>query len=264
MNTIVLDYADPRDERRRRVFGWLERAVLAIAGILLPIGCFAASLYLYPGAPEFQEGKWFDYLTLVPGLRVSWPFAPLLFAAIYAMAVLVIAPRRVAQSWLLRWALYSGAILAAQYTLIQAIAVVEPAALLSIGTIIAIGGAGVATLLALAALWIVPRLPRIKPAYWLPCALLIPFAVVAWRITLSALLLSAMMGAIVAPALTLAVFLRVSIIVWTLAQQEPRASGRMGLRVPLVWLTTYGTAWVIAVINAIDLYNSLPKTPPDC
>jgi hypothetical protein len=31
-----------------------------------------------------------------------------------------------------------------------------------------------------------------------------------------------------------------------------------------VWLTIYGGAWVLAVINAIDLYNSLPKTPPDC
>ena len=110
MSTIVLDYAPPRDDSRRRVIGWLEGAVLAAAGILLPLGCFAASLKLYPGGPVFQRGKWFDYLTLVPSVRASWPFAPLLFAATFAMAVLVIAPQRVAQSWLLRWALYSGAI----------------------------------------------------------------------------------------------------------------------------------------------------------
>ena len=36
------------------------------------------------------------------------------------------------------------------------------------------------------------------------------------------------------------------------------------LLVPLAWLTTYGATWVVAVINAIDLYNSLPKKPPDC
>jgi hypothetical protein len=89
-------------------------------------------------------------------------------------------------------------------------------------------------------------------------------AVVFWRVTLPFILLSAMLIAIVAPALTLAAYLRVSFIVWKLAQQEPRAGGRIGLRVPLVWLTTYGVAWVVAIINAIELYNSLPKTPPDC
>jgi len=265
MSTIVLDYARPRDELRRRVFGWLEGAVLAGAGILLPMGCFMASLVRYPGGPDYQRGKWFDCLTLVPSVSASWPFAPLLFAATFAMAVLVIAPRRVAQSWLLRWALYSGTILAAQYTLIQAIAAAQPSAPLSLGTIVAVGAAGIATLLALGGLWIVPRVPRIKLAYWLPCAVLtLIAAVVGWRITLPVILISVIMGAIVAPALTLAVYLRVSFIVWKLARQEPRAAGRIGLRVPLVWLTTYGAAWVLAVINAIDLYNSLPKTPPDC
>jgi len=204
-------------------------------------------------------------LTLVPSVTASWPFAPLLFAATYAMAVALIAPYRAAQSWLLRWALYSGAILAAQYTVIQAIAFGEPGALLSVGTILAIGAGGIATVLALGGLWTVPRLPRIKPAYWLACAILmLAAAVPGWRIALAAILIGAMLVAIVAPALTLAAYLRVSFIVWKLAQQDPRAAGRIGLRVPLVWMTTYGTAWVLAVINAIDLYNSLPKTPPDC
>jgi hypothetical protein len=262
---MILDYEQPRDDPKRRVIGWAEGAVLAGAGILLPMGCFAASLNRYFGGPEFQRGDWFDYLTLVPGVRVSWPFAPLLFAAVFAMAVLVIAPHRVGRSWLLRWALYSGVILAAQYTLIQAIAIVEPGAPLSVGTIVAVGAVGIATLLALGGLWIVPRLRRIKPAYWLAGAILIALAaIVCWRIALSAILISVILGAMVAPALTLAAYLRASFIVWRLAQQEPRAGGRIGVRVPLVWLTTYGVAWGIAVINAIDLYNSLPKTPPDC
>ena len=123
----------------------------------------------------------------------------------------------------------------------------------------------IATLLALGGLWLVPRLPRIKPAYWLPCGILIPIAaVVGWRITLPVVLLGAMLVAIVAPAVTLAVYLRASFIVRKLAQQEPRESGGKRLRVPLAWLATYGTAWVVASINAIDLYNSLPKKPPDC
>ena len=265
MGTIVLDYAKPLEDQQRRVISWLESAVLAALGILLPMGCFAASLNRYPGAPDYQRGQWCDYLTLVPSVRASWPFAPLLFAATFAMAVLVIAPHRVAQSWLLRWAIYSGAILAAQYTLIQAIAFAEPGALLSVGTIVAVGSAGIATLLGLGGLWLVPRLPRIKPAYLLPCAILMPIAaVVFWRVTLPVVLISMMLGAILAPALTLAAYLRVSFIVWKLAQQDPRAGGRIGLRVPLVWLTTYGAMWVLAVIEAIELYNSLPKTPPDC
>lgn len=265
MGTIVLDYAQPRDDQSRRVIGWLEGAVLAGAGILLPMLCFAASLKRYPGGPDYQRGQWLDFLTLVPSVGASWPFAPLLFAATGAMAVALIAPHRVAQSWLLRWALYSGAILSSQYTLIQAIAMAEPRAPLSVGTLIAVVAAAIATLLALGGLWTVPRLPRIKPAYWLPCAILILIAaVVGWRITLPVILLGAMLGAIVAPALTLAAYLRVSFIAWKLAKQEPRAGRRIGFRVPLVWLATYGAVWVIAFINAIDLYNSLPKKPPDC
>jgi hypothetical protein len=265
MSTIVLDYGQERDDQWRQVIGWLEGAVLAMAGILLPMACFAASLNRYFGGPEYQRAKWFDYLTLVPGVKASWPFAPLLFAATYAMAMFVITPRRLGQSWLLRWALYSGAILAAQYTLIQAIALIEPWALLSVGTLVAVVAAAIATLLALGGLWLVPRLPRIKPAYWLPCAILMPLAaVVCWRITLPAILISAMLVAIIAPALTLAAYLRVSFIVWKLSQQEPHAGRRIRLHVPVAWLTTYGTAWVLAFIEAIDLYNSLPKTPPDC
>jgi hypothetical protein len=269
MGTIVLDYVQPRDEQRRRVIGWLESAVLAGAGILLPMFCFAASLNRYPGGPDFQTGRWSDYLTLTPSVTASWPFAPLLFAATFAMAVLVITPHRVLRSWLLRWALYSGAILSAQYTLIQAIAIAEPRAILSLGTFAAIIAGAIATLLMLGALWIVPRVPRIKPAGWLPCILLMfaaaVVAVAGWRVTLPIMLISAMLCAIVAPALTLAAYLRVSYIVWKLAPAaEPRASVRIRLCVPPAWLATYGIAWVIAFINAIDLYNSLPKSPPDC
>ncbi len=194
MSTIVLDYAQPRDDPNRRVIGWLETAVLAVAGIVLPMGCFAASLNLYPGGPVYQRGKWLDYLTLVPSVRASWPFAPLLFAATFAMGVLLIAPHRVARSWLLRWALYSGAILAAQYTLIQAIAFADPDAPLSVSTFIAVGSAGVATLLGLGGLWLVRQVPRIKLAYWVPCVILTPIvAVVGWRISLPIILISVML-----------------------------------------------------------------------
>jgi hypothetical protein len=265
MTTILLDYAQPPESPKRRLIGWQEAAVLAAAGIFLPMLCFAGSLNRYPGGPDYQRGEWLDYLTLVPSVMASWPFAPLLFAATCALAVFLVAPHRVAQSWLLRWALYSGAILATQYTLIQAIAFTDPSAPLSVGTFIAICGAAIATLLALGALWIVPRVPDIKPIVWLLCAIVLPLAtVVGWRFALPLILLTAMLGALVAPAVTLAVYLRVSFIVWKLAKHEPPTQGRKALTVPLVWLATYGAAWAVALICAVDLYNSLPKTPPDC
>ena len=119
----------------------------------------------------------------------------------------------------------------------------------------------------------VPRLPGVKPAYWVPCTILMFLAaVIGWRIALPFVLVSGLLLSIVAPALTLAVYLRASFIVWKLAEEGPRAGGgaywrtfgRRGLGVPLAWLTTYGMAWVIALINTIDLYNALPKKPPDC
>jgi hypothetical protein len=265
MGTIALAYAPPQDHQSRRLITWLESAILAFAGILIPMLCFAASLNLYPGGPVYQRGRWLDYLTLLPSVRSSYPFAPLLFAATFAMAVLVIAPHRVAQSWLLRWALFSGAILSAQYTLIQALAIVDPDKLLSFGTFIAVAAAAIATLFALGILWLIPHFPRIKLRYFLPATILIPLAAILfWRITLPFILISAMLTAMIAPAITLAAYLRVSFIVWKLSQQEPRSAQRPRFRVPLVWLATYAAAWALAFINAIDLYNSLPKIPPDC
>jgi hypothetical protein len=201
----------------------------------------------------------------VPSVPASWPFAPLLFAATFAMAVLLIAPHRVAQSWLLRWSLYSGAILAAQYTLIQAIAFAAPSAPLSVENFVMVGLGAIATLAALGIMWIVPRVPRIKQGYWLPCVIVMPIATaVGWRITLPVILLSTMLVALVAPAITLAAFLRASLIVSKLARPEPRSQGRIRLGLPLVWLATYATLWAPALMSAIDLYNSLPKKPPEC
>jgi hypothetical protein len=265
MSTIALDYLRPGDDQSRRVIGWRESVVLAGAGILLPMVCFAASLNRYLGAPDFQRGEWSDYLTLMPSVMASWPFAPLLFAATFAMAVLVIAPHRVVHSRVLRWALYSGVILAAQYTLIQAIAIAEPSGLLSWGTLAAISGVAIATVLMLGGLWLVPRVPRIKLVYCLPSVVVVFIAAaVGWRIALPIVLVSAILIAAVAPAITLAAYLRFSYIVWKLAGEEPRADRRILLGVPLAWLATYGIAWGVAFINAIELYNSLPKTPPDC
>jgi hypothetical protein len=101
--------------------------------------------------------------------------------------------------------------------------------------------------------------------YWLPCLIFLCFvAAVSWRITLPMALLSMILGAVAAPAITLAAYLRISYIVWKQAPEQPRAGLPIRLGVPLAWLATYGTAWVLAFINAIELYNSLPKTPPDC
>jgi hypothetical protein len=52
MITIPLNYAHPKDDPTRRVISLLESAVLAAAGILLPMLCFAASINRYPGGPN--------------------------------------------------------------------------------------------------------------------------------------------------------------------------------------------------------------------
>ena len=52
----VLDYAVPRDDPGRRVISWLESAVLAGAGILLPMLCFASSIRRYPAGRSFSGG----------------------------------------------------------------------------------------------------------------------------------------------------------------------------------------------------------------
>jgi hypothetical protein len=266
MSNLILNYAQPQQDQNRPILTRAERVVLALVGIFLPMLCFAASLNHYPGAPDYQAGRWFDYLALIPSPQASWPFAPFMFAPTFALAILVIAPGRAASSWLLRFALYSGSILSAQFTLIQAIAFSEPAAPLSLATIIGLGIAAVITLLALGALWLIRRLPHIKLAYWLPCVLLIPpAAVMEFHIALPIVLLTMLITALVAPALTLAAYLRISYLLWKLAPQ-PQSSAPQGknLRIPLIWLITYASAWLLAFLNAIELYNSLPKTPPDC
>jgi len=267
MSTLVLDYAPPAPSPSRRIIPWTETVVLGGAGIALPMLCFAVSMNRYMGAPQWQRGFLTDHLTLVASGRAGWPFAPLLFAAIFSMGIALISPSRAARSWLLRYSIYSGVILSAQYTLIQMMAIVEPASWFGWGMAGVVAAAVIATGLSAGGIWLSRHFGSIKSNVWLPLVILaIIAAVVFWRLALPMVIFSVMAVAIGAPALSLAAYLRAAILVRRLAhgESQPAAHHRLRLLIGLLWLATYGIAWTIAMMNAVDLYRALPTKPPDC
>jgi hypothetical protein len=263
MSTAVLEYALPAPTRLRRAIGLCESLVLAGAAIGLPLLCLALSARRYPGAPEFQRGHWNDYLTLLPSGRAVWPFVPLLFAAMFAMGVTLIRPERTARSWVLRYAVYSGVVLSAQFTLIQMIALFDPSAWMTWEMLGAVVATIITTALAAGMIWATKFLGYIKPVVWVPSLIFLAIAAVLFhQQAIMVVLLTAMAIALIAPALTLAAYLRAANLVRKLAREQSTPQRRVFIG--FVWLATYGLAWILAMINAIELYRSLPIKPPDC
>jgi len=267
MSTLILNYAPPTPTQPRRILPRMEAVVLSAAGIALPLLCFAASARRYPGAPEYQTGRYFDYLLLVPSLRASWPFAPLLFAAVFALAIALISPTRVARSWLLRYAIYSGAVLSLQYTVIQMIALFEPTSWLTWSMFGALTASLAATAFSVTILWLTRYLTHLKPYIWIPTlSLLLILSILLWPHSLIALIFPLMATALIAPALTLAAYLRVALLVTKLSPANSNTLIKPHRRAPITcaWLATYSMSWALAMMNAIELYHSLPTKPPDC
>lgn len=109
-------------ESRRRPgskWSWPARAAFMFTGVVLPIICFAISL---PDPPEWQSGNLQDYAQLLLAHKPSVPLYPFLLYNMTCMTLLVFAPGRFVKSFVVRFGIYTGVLLAVQYWVVFVIA----------------------------------------------------------------------------------------------------------------------------------------------
>jgi hypothetical protein len=210
--------------------------------------------------PEWQSGKFSDYLALLLTPEASLVFLFLLAYSIICYLLLLIAPARFSHLFFIRFGIYTGVLLAFQYSILAGLFLVKDSSV---------------NLFVLSLLWIFPVV------YWI----VYRWAVGRWTarkvnkflfmLVLAALLLiviltlverSALLGVlmvvtITAPFWSFLIALRAAL--WLFKNYETRLTLPRGLGLT-AWLAAYAAAWRFDILKMYELYAALPKEPPNC
>jgi hypothetical protein len=223
-------------------------------GIVLPPICFAMAFGGYPALDRpWKSGELRMYAGLIPRGSCAWPFYPLLLYSMASLVIAVIAPTRAFASFPVRLGVYSGAILALQFSIIQLICLQGAPGLLGVFI-------GVPILMGFyeGLRWILRRFARELRLIYLSGVLLL-FGAAAllsisgqWRL----LFIPGMFCLVFAPMLALATYLTISRLVWS------NAEGGSRVWLWLMWTGSYGVAWWLSIAAVLDEYSRLPKAAP--
>lgn len=269
MSTPVLEYHSPNTQSSKPLISRLEKCVLIALGVVLPLICFAIASHQYLLTPEWQSGEWNRYILFIPDGRAGFPFYPLLIYCMVALCVFVARPVS-SHSLAVRLGLYTGIILALQYTLIQASAFqwygMAGAAIGLASNFLVLG--------ILKVFELIPRRIMIYIAVGLAgiITLLILASVIGGRLPLAPVnsLVGLPLGAgiaslALAPAWCTGVYTRATLLALRSNQNSDQKSPALATFIAWIpWLGGYASAWKLSITNAIALYAALPPSAPGC
>jgi len=235
-----------------------ERVLYALIVVVLPIVCFSLSDV---AKPEWQSGNFSDYATLMLLPQVAWFFFPFLIYSAICLLLLLIAPQRFALHFVIRFGVYTGMVLAAQY-------------------VVLVTGMGASYIFVSAAILILSKwfYGKVKPEWrggyvvmWLVLIIIIGLFIYHPNLQIESLksfLTSAPLGALLviletSPILCFAVMAVTSVKLFKIYEIRPPVLlwPAAGL---IAWLAAYAFAWRFSILQAIEIYHSLPTSPPDC
>lgn len=229
------------------------RGLYGLFVIVLPVFSFSA---LEPLKPEWQSGRVSDYTILFLFPQASLLFFPLLAYSIICYLLLLFRPTHFAKSFLVRLGIYTGVLLALQYSILVLLYALD------------------STIYIIALVWIFPLI-------W---TLIYRWAVARWTAEKvnRALLFLVSAAVVTATSLTKgsAAFLLVVMLVmagpfwcfllalravlWLFKNYETRLILSRGLGLT-AWFAAYGVALRFDILKMVELYHTLPTTPPpDC
>lgn len=257
----VLDYAsgDQRPPRGEQAAWWWARAWYALGGIVLPVICWVASFgRMTPPVPEYQSGRWTDWVGLCFDGKVAWPLFPFIGGSVLAMLLLLIRREFFGRFLVVRLAIYTGLLQAVLFAVLLPLAL-GPAALFSLvpdAAALVIAGFVVG-------LWLV-----IRAQGWIAAVGMGGFLV---ALTVAALVMfpggqvfdAVIIGGLGAGPFAMA--LAFACMLSWLWNRSPIESTRRGTTLSIVgWTSGYAAGWSIVAMRALDAYAALPKTPPHC
>ncbi len=230
---------------------------------LLTLAAFTVIVIL---KPEWQDGKFSSYVALMLSPEASWIFAPLLGYSVLSLLFLLAAPLKWAPVFWVRLGIYTGVLLALQFTALA--------------------------LLALEATFWLALLVWVAPLAAWPILRWIAKKIGAQWTVLGVLLLAALFyfgyllveainarsfppaHAFSTPFLFLIGFLIASAPFWSLLilgaasyrllkHYETRFTLLRGVGL-LAWLGGFAATWSLSILRTLQLYSQLPTQPPDC
>jgi hypothetical protein len=263
----VLDYAPADRSAGRPPVPVVARVCGVVAGLIVPVICFATSFSALPIRPRWQSGAFEDYVLLMLSGWNAWPFFPLVAYSMVCMAVVCAMPRRpVAGRFWVRLGLYTGVLLAAQFCATLIAGALLPGlrgdslAELALGVTCyvaaPVGGAVVLHVFfrLFRARWVWLGIAAAAGAGGLAVAIFSP-GLEFFDAVRSAYLLVLVMG----PMWCLEAYAALAIVSRRLRTSED--SPRARVLVP-VWAGAYASSSATAVAAAIRTYQALPTTRP--
>ena len=247
---------------------WRGRVLYFLVCVVLPVGCFIASPVL---RPEWQNGQFSAYVTLLLDPQAALGFFPFLIYADVCLLLLLVAPERFAPRFWVRFGIYSGVLLALQYLLLVALG-------LGIGAAIA-----EAVFFGLFGFqhWLKTKFKRRGVQFFWLLIGLAWMGLSFWRgldwntLSFSDLLRSLGNSLVSLPLYTLAAILFVTpgccLLIFASTALKLIKSHETHLFLPLsrslgwlAWLAGLTAAWRFSILKMFEIYASLPPTPPDC
>lgn len=233
------------------VRGWRRVFYGAFVVVISSFSFWAAQII----KPEWQSGELRDYLALFFSVEASLVFLVLLAYSILCYLLLLFAPDRFAESFSIRFGIYSGVVFALQYSILLFLYLFDNKYIYAIFL-----------------LWLLPI--YFPPVYrWLVrrwnaqlvgyllgilvlVALIIGFAVAQefLFLVIAALVIAGpFWGFLIALQATL----------WLLRNHETGFTLPRGLGAG-AWLAAYAAAWRYDILKMYELYAELPLVPPNC
>ena len=233
---------------------WWGKLAYGLYVVLTPIFSFWATDLV---KPEWQSGELSDYLILLLFPQASWIFLFLLAYSVICYILLLISPDRYAPSFLIRFGIYTGVLLALQYSVLASLYLLSETPNPSF-----------------IPLWIFPLvyapLYRWAVARWNPEKVHRFLFIAAVGILLlsiiitrsNVILLAVMVLTIAAPFWSF--LLALNTARWLFKNYETRLSLPQGLGLAS-WIAVYAAAWRFDILKMYELYAALPpQPPPDC
>ncbi|MCI0551608.1 MAG: hypothetical protein L0287_11690 [Anaerolineae bacterium] len=222
---------------------------------VLPVFSFWAAELL---KPEWQSGDLSDYIILLLFPEASPLFFPLLAYSIICYLLLLIAPTRYSSLSLIRYGIYTGTILALQYSIILLLYLLDTRYSFSF------------FLLWLFPLyfpkiyqWVVRKWDarRARSGLAILVLIVIVIAIIVNREEFFPLFLAIVALVIAAPFWSFLMAGQAAI--WLSKNYETRFTLPRGLGIT-AWLVAYAAAWRYDILKMYVEYAKLPTAPPDC
>ena len=240
----------------------IVRLWYSFAVTLLPVAAFT---FVTAFEPEWQSGKFSDYVSLAIGPMVSWIFYPFLIYSAISLLMLLWGADSLAKNVWIRLGIYTGTLLSLQFALMALLTPDEPSVIP-----VLFAGAGIA--LPMIVKWVIDAVASrsqmaalILPVGIFTILFFVAFALLfgSWFDIPGGGVVAFGMFAVVGSAPFWCLIIGATISYRLIKSYEGRHTLQL-VAGTLGWLVAFGVAWRFAVARTLAEYAMLPTSPPGC